>query len=188
MSFRGRRCVVMIARRVLLRGHAGRGWDGVHVEQKGPPPRDPLRSRIDLVGPHFAASSAAPRPAPLAPYGYLVGVASQRDAAPRTIRANSQVRSTGTYGVLKLTLHAHNYDWQFIPVAGKTFTDSGRRPLTPEPLWQHVKTPPLIDGGGVCCCVLYVRSRRAGKCQSLLLPRTSTNTAPSRTRALIANW
>jgi hypothetical protein len=28
-------------------------------------------------------------------------------------------------GVLKLTLHATSYDWEFIPVAGKTFTDSG---------------------------------------------------------------
>jgi hypothetical protein len=27
--------------------------------------------------------------------------------------------------VLKLTLHPARYDWQFIPVAGKTFTDSG---------------------------------------------------------------
>ena len=42
-----------------------------------------------------------------------------------TIRANSQVRSTGTFGVLQLTLHANSYSWQFVPVAGKTFTDSG---------------------------------------------------------------
>ena len=28
-------------------------------------------------------------------------------------------------GVLKLSLHAGSYDWQFVPVAGKTFTDSG---------------------------------------------------------------
>jgi len=27
--------------------------------------------------------------------------------------------------VLKLTLHASSYDWQFVPVAGQTFTDSG---------------------------------------------------------------
>ena len=51
------------------------------------------------------------------------GGAGQRSFG--TIRANSQVRSTGTFGVLQLTLHAHSYDWQFLPVAGKTFTDSG---------------------------------------------------------------
>jgi acid phosphatase type 7 len=31
----------------------------------------------------------------------------------------------GTYGVLKLTLRATGYDWQFVSEAGKTFTDSG---------------------------------------------------------------
>jgi acid phosphatase type 7 len=29
------------------------------------------------------------------------------------------------YGVLKLTLYPNAYEWQFIPVAGSTFTDSG---------------------------------------------------------------
>jgi hypothetical protein len=38
---------------------------------------------------------------------------------------NIEARNDNTYGVLKLTLHATSYDWQFIPVAGKTFTDSG---------------------------------------------------------------
>ena len=37
----------------------------------------------------------------------------------------SQVRNSTTYGVLKLTLRTGGYDWQFIPVAGSTFTDSG---------------------------------------------------------------
>lgn len=39
--------------------------------------------------------------------------------------ANSQVRNNTTFGVLKLTLHAGGYDWQFVPVAGSSFTDSG---------------------------------------------------------------
>lgn len=38
---------------------------------------------------------------------------------------NSEVRDDSTFGVIKLTLHPTRYDWQFIPVAGKTFTDSG---------------------------------------------------------------
>jgi hypothetical protein len=42
-----------------------------------------------------------------------------------TIRPNSQVRMTGTYGVLRLTLHPSSYDWQFAPEAGRTFSDSG---------------------------------------------------------------
>jgi len=39
--------------------------------------------------------------------------------------ANSQVRDSTSFGVLKLTLHASSYDWQFVPIAGSSFTDSG---------------------------------------------------------------
>lgn len=42
-----------------------------------------------------------------------------------TIQPNSQARNSDTYGVLKLTLHPNGYDWQFVPEAGKTYTDSG---------------------------------------------------------------
>jgi hypothetical protein len=41
------------------------------------------------------------------------------------VRANSEVRATGTYGVLKLTLRANSYDWRFVPVSGQTFSDIG---------------------------------------------------------------
>lgn len=39
---------------------------------------------------------------------------------------NSQVRMTGMFGVLELTLRARGYDWRFIPEAGKDFHDEGR--------------------------------------------------------------
>lgn len=39
--------------------------------------------------------------------------------------ANSEVSNATTHGVLKLTLGAQSYSWQFIPVAGGTFSDSG---------------------------------------------------------------
>jgi hypothetical protein len=39
--------------------------------------------------------------------------------------ANSEVRNTDTYGVIKLTLTPGHYTWLFIPEEGKTFTDSG---------------------------------------------------------------
>jgi hypothetical protein len=38
---------------------------------------------------------------------------------------NSEVRNNDTYGVLKLTLHDRSYDWQFVPVRGRHFTDNG---------------------------------------------------------------
>jgi hypothetical protein len=37
----------------------------------------------------------------------------------------SEVRNDNTYGILALTLRANSYQWQFVPEAGKTFTDSG---------------------------------------------------------------
>src|SRR3989454_559730 len=52
------------------------------------------------------------------------------------VRPNSEVRNSGTAGVLKLTLSDGSYAWQFVPVAGQTFTDSrsgachGAPPLT----------------------------------------------------------
>jgi hypothetical protein len=39
-------------------------------------------------------------------------------------RANSEVRRSGNYGILKLTLHAGSYEWEFVPTSG-TFSDSG---------------------------------------------------------------
>jgi hypothetical protein len=42
-----------------------------------------------------------------------------------TIRANSEARNSDTFGVLKFTLHANSYDWQFVPEAGKTYNDRG---------------------------------------------------------------
>jgi 3',5'-cyclic AMP phosphodiesterase CpdA len=39
-------------------------------------------------------------------------------------RPNSEVRGS-VWGVLKLTLHAAGYDWEFVPVAGQAFRDFG---------------------------------------------------------------
>ena len=38
---------------------------------------------------------------------------------------NSEVRNADTFGVLKLTLDATGYEWEFVPEAGKSFTDRG---------------------------------------------------------------
>jgi len=42
-----------------------------------------------------------------------------------SIRSTSEVRNASTHGVLKLVLKTSGYSWRFLPVAGKTFTDSG---------------------------------------------------------------
>jgi chitodextrinase len=43
------------------------------------------------------------------------------------LRADSrrEAADSSSYGVLKLTLRASGYDWQFLPEAGRTYTDSG---------------------------------------------------------------
>lgn len=43
----------------------------------------------------------------------------------RTPSSTSEVRSADTLGVLKLTLREGSYDWEFIPIPGGSFTDSG---------------------------------------------------------------
>ena len=55
---------------------------------------------------------------------FVVGTGGKNVKGFGTIRANSQMRGS-TFGVLKLTLHATGYDWNFTAEAGKTFTDSG---------------------------------------------------------------
>jgi acid phosphatase type 7 len=56
---------------------------------------------------------------------FIVGTGGANHTPFQTTAANSEVRNSTTYGVLKLTLHATSYDWQFVPEAGQTFTDSG---------------------------------------------------------------
>lgn len=56
---------------------------------------------------------------------FIVGTGGANHTSLATIAANSEVRNTDTFGVLELTLHPTSYDWQFVPEAGKTFTDSG---------------------------------------------------------------
>jgi acid phosphatase type 7 len=56
---------------------------------------------------------------------FVVGTGGAFHAPFGTIQPNSEVRNADTYGVVKFTLHPRSYDWNFVPVAGQTFTDSG---------------------------------------------------------------
>ena len=56
---------------------------------------------------------------------FVVGTGGISHYSFATPIANSEVRNDDAWGVLKLTLHADGYEWVFVPVAGKTFTDSG---------------------------------------------------------------
>ena len=56
---------------------------------------------------------------------FVVGTGGAGHYSFGTIQPNSEARNSDTFGVLKFTLHANSYDWQFVPEAGKTYTDSG---------------------------------------------------------------
>jgi hypothetical protein len=56
---------------------------------------------------------------------FVVGTGGKNHRPFGDSKPNSEVRDATAFGVLKLTLKPGGYDWQFIPEAGKTFTDSG---------------------------------------------------------------
>ena len=56
---------------------------------------------------------------------FVVGTGGANHTSFVSTMANSEVRNDKTFGVLKMTLHSNSYDWQFVPVAGQSFTDTG---------------------------------------------------------------
>jgi len=56
---------------------------------------------------------------------FVVGTGGKNHRPFVEPKPNSEMRDATAFGVLKLTLKPGAYDWQFIPEAGKTFTDSG---------------------------------------------------------------
>jgi hypothetical protein len=61
------------------------------------------------------------------------------------IRPNSAARNNTSYGVLKFTLHPTSYDYEFVPVAGQTYTDSGSVGCHGAPGAGPDTTPPSIS-------------------------------------------
>jgi hypothetical protein len=62
---------------------------------------------------------------------FVVGTGGAKLGWFDSIRTNSEVRDSATWGVLKLTLHATSYDWEFVPVAGGRFHDAGSAVCVP---------------------------------------------------------
>lgn len=56
---------------------------------------------------------------------FIVGTGGRGHYHPSNVQLNSEVREFDTYGVLKLTLSEGAYAWEFVPIAGSTFTDTG---------------------------------------------------------------
>jgi hypothetical protein len=56
---------------------------------------------------------------------FVVGTGGAEVKPPRIVMPNSEARDNSTYGVLKLTLRARSYDWEFMPIDGQSFRDLG---------------------------------------------------------------
>jgi hypothetical protein len=56
---------------------------------------------------------------------FVVGTGGAGRYAFGDLQPNSETRSNDTFGVLKLTLRAASYQWQFVPVEAETLSDSG---------------------------------------------------------------
>lgn len=85
-----------------------------------------------------------PDGAPDAEYGIrqiIVGTAGSGSNSFGTVRPNSEVRESGTRGVLRLTLAPGGYAWKFIPTTKTGFTDSGTGTC-------HGPPPPVAVPGG----------------------------------------
>jgi hypothetical protein len=87
-----------------------------------------ILSAHDHVYERFAPQDAAGTAAAAGIRQFTVGTGGVSHHPFFAIHRNSQVRNNDTFGVLKLTLRAARYEWQFVPEAGKSFTDSGSAP------------------------------------------------------------
>jgi acid phosphatase type 7 len=56
---------------------------------------------------------------------FVVGTGGKNLRPFGATKPNSEVRNNEAFGVLRLTLRANSYDWQFISQEGKNFADSG---------------------------------------------------------------
>jgi hypothetical protein len=62
---------------------------------------------------------------------FVVGTGGANLRPVGVVKPNSQVRDNQTWGVLKLTLRAATYNWEFVPIDGQAFRDFGTAACTP---------------------------------------------------------
>jgi hypothetical protein len=104
------------------------------------PPFEDIRPWVDILGAHhvdliltghnhdyerFAPQDTARKADPKGMQAFVVGTGGIGFYKFRNTAANSAARNDNTYGVLQLALSANAYSWEFVPVAGGTFRDSG---------------------------------------------------------------
>lgn len=73
----------------------------------------------------FAAQNAAGAADSAGIVSFIVGTGGTSLRPMKTAKPNSVISNATTHGVIKFSLYADKADYEFVPIAGKTFTDSG---------------------------------------------------------------
>jgi hypothetical protein len=95
-------------------------WEALHAARA-----DVVIAGHDHTYERFAPLDAAGRADARGMRSFVVGTGGRSLYPFRTAAGGSEVRRNDTYGVLKLTLGIGGYEWEFLPVAGRTFRDRG---------------------------------------------------------------
>ena len=74
---------------------------------------------------HFAPQSPSGAADPDGLRQFVVGTGGVYFHSHGALQPNTVARQDDTFGVLKLSLYGSRYEWQFVPVAGSTWTDAG---------------------------------------------------------------
>src|SRR5438270_11900311 len=94
-----------------------------------------------------------------------VGTGGESTALPVAIHPNSEVISDA-FGVLKVTLYADHYTWQFVPMQGQSFSDQGSGTChcgSPEPPLDFASHSPSSKATIDSLPHLSARPRRAAQ-------------------------
>lgn len=81
----------------------------------------------------FAPQDADGRAAPSGIREFIVGTGGYTLYPRVMLRPNSEMCESRAWGVLRLTLKASSYDWEFVPIAGQNFRDFGTAPCVVPP-------------------------------------------------------
>jgi hypothetical protein len=73
----------------------------------------------------FAPQDAAGKASETGVRQFVAGTGGTPERDWGALKPNSEVRDNSTWGLLKFSLYPGRYEWEFIPVAGGTFRDSG---------------------------------------------------------------
>lgn len=95
-------------------------WDALYAAGA-----DVILNGHDHIYERFAPQNPSGQADPAGIRQFTVGTGGGGLTSVVAAQPNSEVRNDSVFGVLKLTLQPGRYDWQFVPIAGSTFTDTG---------------------------------------------------------------